>query len=173
MIEVDHACPNARERRAVQGGWGAVHWVACIPQYIPLIALAVFGATVNVMVGDILPPFLTSGFLIGTLIVWWLGALLVQTVMAREAAKSPAGGTHCRWTLDLQSIRIDNELMSSVIDWAAVKAVREEHDRFLLLIAPMNNPVLPKRQMTAEQIVAMKALVADVTASGRLGRGVD
>lgn len=172
MIEIEHACPNARERRAIQGGWGLVHWVACIPQYVPLIGLAVFGATVSVMVGDILPPYLTPGFLIGTPVVWWLGAVLVQKVIARETARAPAGGTHCRWALDDQGVRIGNELMTSVIDWAAIKAVREESDRFLLLIAPMNNPVLPKRQMTAEQIVALKALIADVTANGRLGRGL-
>jgi len=54
-----------------------------------------------------------------------------------------------------------------------VKAFQEEKDRFLFLVTPAYNPVLPTRLLTDEQKQALRALVADVRARGVLGAGVD
>ena len=59
------------------------------------------------------------------------------------------------------------------IDWRGVKSFVEEKDRFLFLITPALNLVLPKRLLSPEQSTELRALIAEVTVSGRLGTGVD
>jgi hypothetical protein len=39
-------------------------------------------------------------------------------------------------------------------------------------VTPAYNPVLPKRLLGEQQLADLRSLIADLTASGRLGRGV-
>jgi hypothetical protein len=64
-------------------------------------------------------------------------------------------------------------LQRNTTDWRAIKTVIEEADRFLFLVTPGNNPVLPKRNLSSDQVEALRALIQRVEASGRLGAGVD
>jgi len=173
MIVVENVTPTAREMRPVQKGWGLIHWVVCLPTYIPILSLIIFGVTVNLLSGDFLPPMLVSGFLVGTGVLWWLSSRWIYSVTVAETRKAPVGGLQWRWTIDAQDIRIESPLQSSRLDWRGVKAIREERDRFVFLVLPQNNPVLPTRLLAPEQADALRALIAQVKADGRLGRGVD
>jgi hypothetical protein len=66
-----------------------------------------------------------------------------------------------------------NGLQTNDVDWRAIMKVRDESDRFVFLVTPAYNPVLPKRLLGEQQLADLRGLIAEVTASGRLGRGVD
>lgn len=144
-----------------------------LPLYGPVLTAVVFGLTVSVLAGDHLPPVLLGGFILGTVMLWAFTSRLTQAVVTSEAAKAPVSGLDWRWTIDDQGLVFDNALQSNRLDWRAVKSVRSDRDRFVFLVTPHYNPVLPTRLLTEAQMAALEALIAEVTASGRLGRGVD
>ena len=173
MIRIEAVQPSAHELRAIKGGWGAIHWVCMVPTQATLLLFVAYGITTSIL-GDGQPTVgLFSAFLLGAVVVTRLGQYWLQSVTARECARAPTGGLNWTWVIDDTGLRFDTPLQSNRTDWRGVKTVREEADRFVFLVTPGYNPVLPIRQMNAEHIVALKALIADVTASGRLGRGVD
>ncbi len=173
MIVIDKVAPTARELRPIQRGWGLIHWIGCLPVWLPWLAIAGFGITASVLARGALPPFLTSGFMIVTLVLWRWSGVLAQRVCAREARKAPVGGLDWHWTIDEQGFVFDNGLQTNRLDWRGVKTVREEKDRFVFLVSPANNPVLPVRLLEAGQLEALRGLITQITASGRLGGGVD
>lgn len=170
-IEIRNVCPTPREGRPFKSGWGAVHW-ACLPYtYAFLIGFLLYGIVVSVLAEDVLPPFLLTGFVIGTWLFWWGAAWLVQLASARAGKKAPTGGLHWDWRIGSEEIVFTNGLQTNQCDWRAVKLVREEDDRFLFLVSPSYNPVLPKRLMDEAQVSELRALVDQVRAAGRLGAG--
>ncbi|RZJ16943.1 MAG: YcxB family protein [Brevundimonas sp.] len=173
MIEVRGVKLTAHDQRTLRGGWGTIHWVACLPMYVPYVAFLAMGLTVSVMVGDLLPPFLLPGFIIGTGLVWWAATIVTWKVVRAEGARAPAGALASDWTLDDAGMTLTNPLVGSRVAWAGMRGVREEKDRFVFLVAPMNNPVLPHRCLQPEQLKALRALLETVRTSGRLGAGVD
>ena len=173
MIVIDDVQPTPREHRAITKGWGAIHW-ACIPYtYAFLAGLLVYGVVVSVIAGDVLPPLLFSGVVVASWLVWRGGLRLVQRASASATRSAPTGSLKWRWSIDQQGLLFENGLQSNRLDWAGVKTVQEEADRFLFLVTPSNNPVLPKRLLDGDQMDRFRALVAEAKASGRLGGGVD
>ena len=173
MIESDGVQPNARELRPIRRGWGAIHWI-CIPQtYAFLLGFVVYGSIVGWIAEDFIPPFLFSGVLIGSFAFWVFSAWAARRVASGTARRTPTGDLPWKWWIGPEGFVIANGLLKSEIDWRAVKTVREESDRILFLVTPANNPVLPKRLLSEGQLAELQDLIADVTASGRLGRGVD
>jgi hypothetical protein len=173
MIEVEAVEPTAREFRTIRRGWGALHW-ACIPYtYAFLAGFLIYGLAVGAIVGDFLPPFLFSGLLAASWVIWLISGWAVRKVFAAAARKSPTGSLQWRWRIGPDGILFTNGLQSNDVDWRAVKAVREESDRFLFLVTPAYNPVLPKRLLDEAQLTELRSLIEDVRVSGRLGRGVD
>lgn len=170
-IEVVH--PNAHDLRPIKGGWGAIHWVCMVPTHAMLLGFVAYGVVSSIQSEGQHIYGLFSAFLVGAVVVTRLGQYWLQAVMTRECADAPTGGLDWTWSIDEKGLQFDTPLQSNRTDWRGVKAAREESDRFIFLVTPGYNPVLPKRQMTADQIAALKTLIADVTASGRLGRGVD
>ena len=83
------------------------------------------------------------------------------------------GGLPWRWRINGTGLRFDSGLQSNRLDWRGVKQVRDEKDRFVFLVSPAYNPVLPKRLLNDRQMETLRALIADLRASGRLGGGVD
>ena len=169
MIEIEAVQPNAREFRPMRRGWGLIHWACLVPSYAYLVGFLAFG----VLAGSLLPEGLFFGAVVGSWLLSLLGAQWLKQVTYNEQRKAPTSSLPWRWRIDDEGLSFDNGLQTNRVDWRGVKIVQEERDRFLFLVTPAYNPVLPKRLMTAEQVVALKALIADVTASGRLGRGVD
>ncbi len=173
MIEIEAVQPTAQEFRSIKRGWGAIHWI-CIPYtYAFLLGFLIYGLLVSVFAGDVLPPFLLSGCLLATWLGWLAARWAVERVSTYEARKAPAGNLPWKWSIGTESIAFANGLQTNQVDWRAVKTVREEPDRFLFLVTPGYNPVLPKRLLSEQQLTDLQALIAEVTASGRLGRGVD
>ncbi|RZJ46449.1 MAG: YcxB family protein [Brevundimonas sp.] len=173
MLVIESVKPDAREMRPLQRGWGWLHWVVCLPQYGPILSTIVFGLTVSVIAGDHLPPVLLGSFIIGVWMLWVFSSRLSGAVATAEGAKAPVGRLDWRWTIDDQGLAFENGLQSNRVDWRGVKSVRADRDRFVFLVAPHYNPVLPTRLLTAAQTAELEALIAEVTASGHLGRGVD
>ncbi|MBX9460789.1 MAG: YcxB family protein [Brevundimonas sp.] len=173
MIEIEAVQPTAREFRSISRGWGAIHWV-CIPYtYAFLFGFLIYGLVASSLAEDVLPPLLFSGTLFVTWLVWFVSAWVVRKVSSREAAKAPTGSLPWKWSIGADGIVFANGLQTNKVDWRAIKTVREESDRFLFLVTPAYNPILPKRLLDEPQLAALRGLIADVTASGRLGRGVD
>jgi len=173
MIEIEAVQPTAREFRAIGRGWGAIHW-ACVPYtYAFLAGFLIYGVVVGSIAGDFLPPLLFSGLLAASWIVWWASARAVRWAAAAATKKSPAGLLPWKWSIGPDGILFANGLQTNEVDWRAVKTVREEDDRFLFLVTPAYNPVLPKRLLDEGQLTELRRLIEDVKASGRLGRGVD
>jgi hypothetical protein len=174
MIKVSDVQPTAREFRPITGGWGAgIHLACLILTCAWPFGFIAYAISVEVLAGDVLPPFWMSGFLFGTLAVWFLGRWVAGRASVSAVRNSPAGDRSWNWSISRDGIAFTNGLQTSSIDWRAMKAVREESDRILFLVTPANNPVLPKRLLNDTQLADLRVLIADVTASGRLGRGVD
>lgn len=173
VIRIEAVKPSPHELRSIWGGWGAVHWFACIPMFLPLLVLPV----VLIVIGDMDDASAVQARILGvmfaTVVLWAVVQRMTPWVYSRAGKLAPTAGASYLWEISEAGLEVGSALMASRIDWRAVKAVRQEPDRFVFLLTPMNNPVLPKRVMTAEQIAALNALIVDVTASGRLGRGVD
>lgn len=173
MIEIADVCPTPREARPVTRGWGAAHWVCILPTYAFLIGFVTFGILAVSLAGDGLPPGLFGGLLLGSWLVWTLGLHWQRRSYAAEAQKAPVGGLAWRWRIDQTGLRFDNGLQSNRVDWRAVKTVRDEKDRFLFLVSPTYNPVLPKRLLDERQLSDLRGLISEVRAGGRLGAGLD
>lgn len=162
--------PTPRELRQIQRGWGMMHWLMIGPILIPFIGLwtlAIWG------VGPYADGRVLFGALIGTPLAWLAARSLVNASMRRAARKAPAGDLATDWSLDDTGIVLSTALTSSRLSWSALLDVREEADRFVFLLTPASNPALPRRVLTTDQLAALRTLIAEVRASGRLGRGVD
>ena len=173
MIEIKAVQPNARENRPIRRGWGLVHWVCLIPANAVVMGFAAFGIVATTNDEWYLPASLFSAFLIGSWLVSVFGAYWYKSVVADEMKKAPTGRLAWDWKIDAQGMRFDNGLQSNAVDWRGVKTVREERDRFVFLVTPAYNFVLPKRLLTDDQSVELTALISDSRIAGRLGSGVD
>lgn len=170
---VENVSPTPREMRAINKGWGVVHWTCILPHYGPLIALLIFGFLAIDYAEGRIPPSLFSAsiaFAWGALLVggWWY-----RRALMRAQRKTPTGVLEWRWTIDESGLRFDNALQYNRIDWRGVKDVREEKDRILFLVTPMYNAVLPKRLLSTVQAEDLRRLIDEARSSGRLGAGVD
>jgi hypothetical protein len=168
-IVIENVKPTPHEMRPVRKGWGGVHWASCLPTYAYLFGLLALGLVV--VVTQALPPGTAEIAVVASLIASWLGQWVLRRSAADAVARSPSANLVWRWSFDADGIAFDNALQSNRLDWRAIKAVQEETDRYLFLVTPMNNPVLPKRLLSPEQIESLQALIAEVRASGRLGSG--
>jgi hypothetical protein len=171
MIEVEKVQPTARELRMVTRGWGALHWVAVLPVVAYPVGFIVFGLLALGETGDRFPPSLLFLAFATTTIVWVTANGLLHDAAVRAMRRSPTGREAWNWRIDADGFVFENGLQTNRLDWRGVMAVREEKDRFLFLVTPALNPVLPKRLLTPEQTADLRALIAEVTASGRLGAG--
>lgn len=172
MIDIAEVLPTPRECRPLSGGWGAIHWICLLPTHAFLLGFVIFGIAA-VSLDEAIPSGLFVGVLVGSWAVWQLGMEWQRRTTALEARKAPVGGLSWRWRIDGTGLRFDSGLQSNWLDWRGVKQVRDEKDRFVFLVSPANNPVLPKRLLTDRQAETFRALLADLRASGRLGGGVD
>nr|WP_316629156.1 YcxB family protein [uncultured Brevundimonas sp.] len=173
MIVVEAVRPTAKELRPLQSGWGALHWVACVPLYIGFVGFLVFGLVALGPNGDAYPPGLLFVFFAGTFLVWAASYRLSAWVNAKATMAAPAGSLDWRWTISEAGLTFDTPLQANRTDWKAIKAMKEERDRFVFLVLPGHNPVLPKRLLTDEQAQDLRTLVDALDRRGVLGAGVD
>lgn len=168
IIEVQNVQPTPKEFRSISRGWGAMHWV-CVPYtYAFLIGFLIYGLAVAAF-AEQAPPFLFSGCLAASWLAWQASAWMVRRVAAYEAGKAPTGGLAWDWSIGPEEVVFTNGMQTNRFDWRAVKSIREERDRFLFLVTPAYNPVLPKRLLSEQQLTDLRALIANVRADGRVG----
>lgn len=171
MIRIDTVKPTERELRHVTKAWPRVKWLNNVGVlWLGLVVLATIGLSARV---DSPLRYWIMGSQL--LMIWGLIPLgqIVQRRLASVSRATPLRALSSDWTLDHQGVRITSALSEQLLHWEAVVRIVEENDRLIFAVSPAWNHVLPKRSMTAEQLAELQALVSDVTASGRLGRGVD
>lgn len=173
MIVVEAVRPTARELRPIASGWGAIHWLNTLPFYVGVVGFLIFGLVAMGPDGDAYSPWLLFVFFAGTVAAWWASCQLMIWGNARALKMAPASGADWRWTISEAGLTFESPFQTGWMDWKAIKSVQEEKDRFLFLVLPNQNPVLPKRSLTEEQASAPRTLVDDLDRRGVLGAGVD
>lgn len=98
-------------------------------------------------------------------------AIATRRVIGRLQQRTPTALIASDWRLNETGVRIASPLDERFFDWRGVVRVVEEKDRFVFAVTPAINPVLPIRLLTDDQKTALRALIAEVTASGRMGAG--
>lgn len=168
-VRIDNVEPTAREMRALNRGWGAIHWVCILPSHAFLLGLLAYGFLAR----DAAPAGLFSAVLVVSWLVLLGGQAISRRASEAAARKAPTGGLTWTWIIDDQFLTFDNGLQVNRVDWRAVKSVNEDRDRFVFLVTPGYNPVLPKRLLDPGQRVDVEALISEAGRTGRLGAGVD
>lgn len=159
MIEIQDVQPNGRELRQIRSGWGAVHW-ACIPYtYAFIVGFSLYGIA-SIEWADGLIPTGTFLMIFGlSYVVWFISGWAVRCASAAELAKAPTGEKPWHWIIDDSGFTFDNGLQTNRLAWAGIKAVKEDADRYVLLVTPQNNPILPKRLLDEKQHAEFRRLV--------------
>lgn len=171
-IVIEGVAPTVSEIRQCRTAWASTARIAWI-QTLTLIGVLVIGivlASIFASPQTVVWIASTAAALLLALIV---SGNVVMSAYARACVDAAQVPGPAQWSVDDRGIRVETATGVGSHGWEGIARIIEEDDRFVFAISPFFNPVLPKRQMTAEQIAALKALIADVTASGRLGRGVD
>ena len=174
MIEIANVKPTAAESRPLRFGWGWLHWAYCLPYVVyigGILTLASIAAGAGVA-GDGTRNA-TALTLLAILILSSISHALVRDAGRAASAKAPGAGLASHWTFSEAGLALVTSGSKGFYDWAIIKGVKEEKDRFVFLMTPSANPVLPKRCLSDDQLQAFAALLADLRASGRLGAGVD
>lgn len=162
---------TARELRPAIRAWPALRWWA----RLPILWLgACFLASAVVI--SLIPMPDAAVYWIGGL---WLSALyglvgagmLAQGRVQAMMRRTPTGIASCDWRVDQAGLTISSPVAESRLAWEAVVSIREERDRIVFAVTPNTNFVLPRRTLAPEQARDLDVLIADVRASGRLGRG--
>ena len=171
MIRINTVQSTERELRHATKAWPEVKWLNNVGVvWLGLVALATIGLSSR---AD--PPL--QYWIMGSQLLLIFGLIplgqIVQRRLGSVNRSAPLRGLSSDWSLDQQGVRITSALSEQFLRWEGLVRVVEEKDRLIFAASPAWNHVLPKRSMTAEQFAAVQALVSDVTASGRLGRGVD
>ena len=159
-IVIEEVQPTAHELRPLRKGWGLLHWVMNLPLWVGFIGFGLFGLASLKWSDNAFPPLLLIASLLATYLAWALSVKLVAGVISRVEKQAPVGKPVWRWTLDDRGLTQEVPLQSSFYDWRAIKDVRVEADRFVFLILPGFNPVLPRRLLDADQVRALQDLIA-------------
>ncbi|MFN7112449.1 MAG: hypothetical protein ACK4M2_12505 [Brevundimonas sp.] len=160
MIVVEEVQPTAHELRPLRKGWGLIHWVMYLPLWVGFVGFGLFGLAALKWSENAFPPLLLIVSLLATYLAWALSFKLVVGLSARAERRAPAGSPVWRWTLDDRGLTQEARFQSAFYDWRVIKDVRVEADRFVFLIVPSYNPVLPRRLLDAEQERVLEELLS-------------
>lgn len=172
MIEVDRVKQTPREMRPVYGAWPGVRaWNFGVRGWSLAMLLLILGVSFSLSGPDatLWIEACVIALVVGLLVL----GLLANRHINRLNQASPVGGAESRWILDVAGVRILSPLTEQALDWRAIVRVVEEGDRFIFAVTPTRSHVLPVRCLGPGQLEAVRSMIADVTNSGRLGRGVD
>ena len=172
MIEVGDVRQTRREMRPVYGAWPMVRWWG----FAARLSFVLFLLTTLAVAWRLSTPhaFLWIAVcLVATLYVSLAVGLIAAHRIGRAGEATPLGDAASSWRFDEKGLGVTYALGEQSLDWRAVVRVVEEKDRLIFAVTPARNHVLPLRCFGPGQLEAFRALLADVTASGRLGRGVD
>jgi hypothetical protein len=160
-----------RELRPVIKAWAGLGWWMRAP-LLWLCACALAAAVVMFLV----PMPETVTIWMGGL---WLAALygliglglLLHRKGQAMARRTPMGALSFDWRLDDAGLTFSTPISENRLAWEAVTAIREEKHRIVFAVTPYANHILPRRALNEDQARDLAVLIAEVRASGRLGRG--
>ena len=171
VVEVFGVQPTPKEGRAAIKAWPTIRrWTTW-----PMLWLGLFMmATILVAAFD---PYGPVAWVVGLQLAGLYGfvglsMLAHQRVMAVSRA-APISQRPVTWRLSADGFVVSAERLESRVSWTLVAAAVEEKDRWIFALTPNSNFILPLRGLDADQIAAVRAIVADVRSRGVLGAGVD
>jgi hypothetical protein len=171
VVEVFGVQPTPKEGRAAIKAWPTIRrWTTW-----PMLWLGLFMmATILVAAFDTYGPvaWVVGLQLAGLYGFVGLSMLAHRRVMAVSRA-APISQRPVSWRLSAGGFVVSAEELESRAGWTLVAAAVEEKDRWIFALTPNSNFILPLRGLDADQIAAVRAIVADVRAKGVLGAGVD
>jgi len=171
MIEVTEVRPTPGEMRPVFGAWPVVRaWGYVTRGWAATMILLTVGVGWWLATPAV---FLWIAVCLAALVY---GLLLLALVANRHIDRigraTPLGRSPSRWVLDEAGVRIISPLGEQSLDWRAIVRVAEEKDRLLFAAMPGRTHVLPTRCLRPDQLAALRGLIVEVRASGRLGAGL-
>lgn len=170
LIEIssnDVSASDFRQCPAASKSTAGLAWIQT------LTLIGILGAsTVAAFLGGSLQ---TAGWMAATTVILMIAMTAsgkyVVSAYARKSAEALRAAVPIKWSIDDQGLTYGSAQFTAHTRWERVIDVIEEDDRFVFAISPILNPVLPKRQMTVDQIESLRTLVAQVRADGGLGGG--
>jgi len=167
VIEVGGVQPNPRELRPVLKAWPGVRWSSSVPM-LGLCLGAVVTIGVNAATrGPVLISVVQGVIVVGVFLL----ALLMTRQNALAVRTSPTAGLASDWRVDETGVRFSSPIHEHAFEWRGIMRVVEDEDRFIFVVSLVSNPVLPMRFMDEDQKTGLRALIAEATASGRMGSG--
>ena len=171
-IRISGVQTKPSDLRPVTKGWGQIHYLFCA-HFIWMFPLLIAGAVAINVFGYVdipvfvLLPLLVVGFICWRLTNGWIYRRIMVMTLALPVL-APAD-----WTLNEEGVEVVVPLARSFWAWGGIHDVVEENDRFVVLIQPYSNHILPKRCLSAEQLEAVRNLIAAIKAQKRPDHGVD
>jgi hypothetical protein len=171
VVHVAGVLATARELRPATGAWpGLGLWVRA-----PILWLGACALAAAVVMFVVPMPDTATFWMAGLWVAAVYGMIGLGLFVHRKgqamAHRTPVGALAVDWRLDGAGLAISSPLFENRLGWEAVTAIREEKDRIVFAVTPYANHVLPRRMLNEDQARALAALIAEVRASGRLGRG--
>lgn len=171
VVDVRGVQPTPREGRAALRAWPSIRRWATLPMlFFVVVVLGTMGLSLNVRPDMMVWIFVLQ--MAGLYGFVGLTALAHHKVMAMSRAL-PIARPPVDWRIDGQGIAVVGADFESRVGWRSLVSVMEEKDRLIFTSSPNANFILPLRVLNADQIAAVRAIVADVRARGVLGAGVD
>lgn len=167
MIEVRGVRATPRELRPVLKAWPSERWMSVVPMLWLYGCMATTVFLWSRVPSHDLIPVVQLAMLLGMFVI---GILLTRRTL-RAVAASPTAGHAMDWVFDERGVRITSPVHEHSYDWRGVMRVVEDRDRFIVVISLATNHVLPMRVLTEDQKTGLRALIAEVAASGRMGAG--
>lgn len=117
------------------------------------------------------------GWIVGFQVIGLYGfvglSILANRTIVATGRSTPIAQRPTDWRIDDQGLALSGPDFESRVGWRSLVAVVEEKDRMIFAASPNTNFVLPLRVLDADQVQAVRTIVADVRARGLLGAGVD
>lgn len=172
VVEVADVRPEPQESRSVLNVWPALNLWSRLPMIWLILCLASVAGVAA------FSPFIDRiGWIVALLLAALYGFLALSALMQRKilalSRATPISRRAVDWRLSEDGFAVSGAGLDSRVDWRLVVAAVEEHDRFIFALTPYSNFILPVRVLDAEQLTAVRGLIADARARGVLGAGVD
>lgn len=170
-IVVEGVMPTANEVRPCSSAWPSTAKIAWIQTVVLIGALLASMVAALIFASSVIVARIagTTAILMFLMI---LSGKVVMGAYARTCIDAATAAGPARWIIDDRGIQADTLSGSISASWEGIARVVNDGGRFVFAISPAYNAILPSRSMNSDQIAALKSLIVEVTASGRLGRRV-
>lgn len=159
MIEVPEVKATPEELGPFSA-WDEATRRLCVPLYVQIagllaVVLIVAGMSRNTALTIIVAVTALATFLLEKAAAQW--ALAAQQRVHRA---TPMGSAASTYVIDDEGLHVRNPHGVSLMRWSAMKGVLRDRNRFVFLVSPNNNTVLPRRLMSSAQELALIDMIA-------------